>query len=501
MPPRPAEEPAAARRADLVAGVLVAASLAFHLAVVLAGRLDLAPDEALYWDWARHLAFGYTEKPPMVAWLIALTRGLLGDSEAGVRLAAPLLNVVLVASTWALARRLFGSVEALLSLALLLALPLVHAGGLIMTIDAPLTAAWAAFLLVLWHARERGGAAWWAAAGALLGAALLSKYTAGILVAGMAAEIALAPRERRPKASGPLLLLAVAAAMLVPTMLWNAHHGWISFAHVAEQGHIAERRTFSLMRLGQFLGGQLLVVSPLLLGLLVASLVAGWRAARRGDRRQAFLLCFSLPTLVLYLLVSLRVKALENWPGAGWIAACIGAGPFARELWRRRRGRAFVLATMLLGVGLVALGVGSSVLYRIVPEAERIDPAARLHGWRDLGGAVSQTVAEHPEACRLAGSSEQVTAELAFYVAGHPEVRCLDVGRRVNDYDLWHAGEDLASCPLLVVAESNKARSAQAQFAASTVLSTHEALREGRPLRENVLFVGEGFKGTPKALP
>src|SRR5437868_15290096 len=53
---------------------------------------DLFPDEAQYWVWSQQLALGYYSKPPLVAWLIASTTGLFGDSEFAVRLSAPLLH-------------------------------------------------------------------------------------------------------------------------------------------------------------------------------------------------------------------------------------------------------------------------------------------------------------------------------------------------------------------------------------------------------------------------
>ncbi|MBO0738304.1 MAG: glycosyltransferase family 39 protein, partial [Alphaproteobacteria bacterium] len=53
---------------------------------------DLFPDEAQYWFWSQQLALGYYSKPPLVAWLIALTTHLFGDGEFAVRFAAPLLH-------------------------------------------------------------------------------------------------------------------------------------------------------------------------------------------------------------------------------------------------------------------------------------------------------------------------------------------------------------------------------------------------------------------------
>src|SRR5690349_7924351 len=53
---------------------------------------QLTPDEALYWVWARHLSTGYLDHPPMVAWLIWLSRHVLGDNELGVRIIGVLMS-------------------------------------------------------------------------------------------------------------------------------------------------------------------------------------------------------------------------------------------------------------------------------------------------------------------------------------------------------------------------------------------------------------------------
>ena len=70
---------------------LVAVLTELRVALLVLTPLQLYPDEAQYWYWSLHPAFGYYAKPPVVAWLIALTTGLFGDSELAVRLAAPLV--------------------------------------------------------------------------------------------------------------------------------------------------------------------------------------------------------------------------------------------------------------------------------------------------------------------------------------------------------------------------------------------------------------------------
>ena len=39
-------------------------------------NLSLTADEAQYWYWGQELAWGYYSKPPMIAWLIAVTTSL-----------------------------------------------------------------------------------------------------------------------------------------------------------------------------------------------------------------------------------------------------------------------------------------------------------------------------------------------------------------------------------------------------------------------------------------
>ena len=68
---------------------------------------DLFPDEAQYWVWSQQLALGYYSKPPLVAWLIAGTTGLFGDSELAVRLSAPLLHAGAAFFVYGIGARLY----------------------------------------------------------------------------------------------------------------------------------------------------------------------------------------------------------------------------------------------------------------------------------------------------------------------------------------------------------------------------------------------------------
>ena len=58
--------------------LIVAAAVLRLLYLAFDCPLDLAPDEAHYWDWSRHLDWSYYSKGPLVAWLIRASCDLFG---------------------------------------------------------------------------------------------------------------------------------------------------------------------------------------------------------------------------------------------------------------------------------------------------------------------------------------------------------------------------------------------------------------------------------------
>src|SRR5436190_2998970 len=101
----------------VLAAALILTAASSHLAyLALDCPLDLAPDEAHYWDWSRHLDWSYYSKGPLVAWLIRLSCEVFGSwSEAhtgnlmfAVRLPAVVCGSLLLVSLYVLAMQVFG---------------------------------------------------------------------------------------------------------------------------------------------------------------------------------------------------------------------------------------------------------------------------------------------------------------------------------------------------------------------------------------------------------
>lgn len=306
----------------------LAVSLLVRLAFIVFSPLDLAPDEAYYWDWSRRLAWGYFSKPPLVAWLIALSTSLGGTTSFTVRLPAAVLMTLTTGTLFVWARRRYDARTAFWAAVILSLTPAGVALGALMTPDAPLLFFWTLALYLLGRALEsqdRPGA-WWLGVGLAVGLGLLSKQTmlafpvltGAVLLAGSSFRHHL----RRP---GPYLGLGLALLFLGPVLGWNQGHHWITFWHTTHhfqpsfQGLLSAPAGVAL-----FVGGQLLIFSPLVWLLMVA--VGGrmsWPRAEGRDGRVLMLVVFGFWPLLGVLGLSLWQPVNPNWPAVFYPAGMV----------------------------------------------------------------------------------------------------------------------------------------------------------------------------------
>jgi 4-amino-4-deoxy-L-arabinose transferase-like glycosyltransferase len=160
-----------------------------HWLYIATGPLDLTVDEAYYWEWAQRLDYCYFSKGPVVAWLIALSTGWVGDTELGVRLLAPVLFAGTALLVYAMTTRLSGDPRAGTWAGVALhAMPLLLPAGLLMTIDpAYLFLAtlftWAMTRTLALKVEFSAATGAWALAALVAGVGFLTKYTMALSVA------------------------------------------------------------------------------------------------------------------------------------------------------------------------------------------------------------------------------------------------------------------------------------------------------------------------------
>lgn len=353
--PPPPERPS-----DRLWGGFVALTLALtlvRLAVLFSTPLELYPDEAQYWLWSRDLAFGYYSKPPMLAWLIALTTGVGGDSEPWVRLSSPLLHAVTGLVLFRVASQLFDRRTAFWAGVLYLLMPGVQLSAGIASTDAPLLffASLALWAYVSLQTRRTAHLA--VLAGVALGGAFLSKYASLYLLIGVGLHLAWSSQARSAWSPARIgAAVAGFAAAAAPNLVWNALNDFATVAHTAANADWRLSDLFHPLEALEFLVSQTMVLGPVpLVALLIGAgrILMKRQPAPEPDR---LLLAFVAPPLVLVFVQALLSRANANWAAVAYApAVALTAAWLIR--WGARRwlaaGVAFqaVLALMVLTFG------------------------------------------------------------------------------------------------------------------------------------------------------
>jgi 4-amino-4-deoxy-L-arabinose transferase-like glycosyltransferase len=366
--------------------LLVGLLLGIRLVVLFIADYDLNPDEAQYWSWSQDLAFGYFSKPPMIAWIIALTTGVFGHGEAVVRLAAPLLHAGTALVVFALARSLYDERAGFWSALVYVTAPAVWFSSGLITTDVPLLLFWSLALLALHRTLETRSMAWAAVLGAAVGLGMLSKYAMiyFILCGGLYFGVSRGHSWFLWSRQGAVAVL-IAALLILPNIVWNLEHGMATLGHTASNANWGSER-FNFDELLEFTGAQFGVFGPILFGALIwGALTLRGRIQSRAD---VYLVCFVLPILAIAMLQAFISRANANWAAPAYVAASILV-----VAWLMRRVRmwwavpASVAIHTVLGLVLCALILSPGLLHAL----GRDNDFKQVRGWEAIGTAVAET--------------------------------------------------------------------------------------------------------------
>jgi hypothetical protein len=210
----------------LLIAVIALGKLALNVA--FAGRYGYFRDELYYLACTDHLAWGYVDHPPLSIALLAVTRGLLGDSLYAIRFPAALAGAATVVLTGLMARKLRGGRFAQLLAAGAAALSPVVLGnaGRYFSMNAFDLLFWAAAAYVLLAIVLDGDSRLWLPFGVVAGLGVMNKYSMLFFGAGTVAGLLLT-RQRRDLAR-PWIWAggAIAALIVLPHVLWEARLGF-----------------------------------------------------------------------------------------------------------------------------------------------------------------------------------------------------------------------------------------------------------------------------------
>lgn len=406
-------EPGATSRATGLppSGLVVLLLLLTALRLFVAGAAGLIDDEAYYRLWSEHLAAGYLDHAPMVAWVIAAGRAIAGDGSLGVRLFAPIGTLAGSLLLWRTVALFEGRATATRAVVWFNAMILIGAGSVLMTPDGPSVFFWGATVWALAELTASRDPRWWLMVGLTAGLGLFSKYSVLFLGLGIGLWLISTRESRRWFGAWQLWAGAVVAAgLFAPVIVWNAQHEWVSFAkqfgRTVPHGWRPEKTA------------ELIGVQMLLIGVPMVPFV--WlglrRALSRADAAALLPILTGVPFLAYLLFHSLHGGVEGNWPAPlypslAWLAA---SGAAALDAGVDRFGRAVRGLrgwVAPFGFALTAAIYLHALVPLIVLPADR-DPTAQMKGWPAFGRDL-ESLAAKVGATRFGGPNYTLSSQLA----------------------------------------------------------------------------------------
>lgn len=461
---------------------------------------DLSGDEAYYWDWGRHLDWGYYSKPPLIGWIMALLRFLHFDSGAGIRTASALIGTGTLSLIYLLSAKLFSPRTGFWAVCVTTATIGNVALNICMTTDAPLALCWCGALYSFWRFTEKAAFRWSILLMLFLGIGALAKQMMLVFFPVGVLFLLLSPGKRNLFRQ-PLLWMTWLGSLLflIPSLWWNSQHGWITFQHTSSHLH---GDLFSwlkaLLHLLEFAASQLALATPVTFVIMVFVFVLLFRDWKNLCDEERYLLLFSAPPLMIFLLFSFHRRINPNWPLVFYLPGLtLLAGVCCRS-----GGRLFHWFKRGIATGAVMVTV-FYVLLAVLPltglDTTRIVPLREISGWSLYGAAVGRIHHQmpDPEHTQLITVGHRYhTAALAFYHPDRPTVYHWNSNADVSSqYDLWPGPPHNGSDALIIVAGGGVAPPELAsRFALLTRLKDIEIPSGSRRPKQYSLYFGASEK-------
>jgi hypothetical protein len=469
------------------------------LRLAWAASLGPGTDEAYHYLFAVHRDWSYFDHPPMLALVESAGLALAGGSAStfGLRLG---FIALFAGSTWLMARltaRFFGPWAGVLA-AFGLNVTAYHsaAASTFALPDGPLLFFWLLTLDRLAEAFEEPDRAWpWLWVGLAWGGGLLSKYHAVFLPLGALLYMLAEPSARRAfRKPGPYLALAIGLLVFSPVIVWNASHGWASFAF--QGGRAVARVGFRLDTLASAIGGQAAYLFPwiwfALAALLVRSVREFYRGATVGER---FLVCQSIVPLAAFTAVACLRPVLPHWTLVGYLSLF----PLLGRSWEARyRANPARMGRRLAIVAVVPIAIVSSLLveYRtgVLQRAglpPKVDPTVDMYGWDQVSAELGRRGLLDDPRVFLFSRSWFTSGQLAFATreSGVP-VLCYN-HRDARSFAFWSRPEDWIGRDGILVSVTDidyEPACYERFFERIEPLGRFEVHRAGGPVRQVRLF-------------
>jgi len=312
-------------------------------------------DELYYAACGEHLAWGYVDHAPLVAFVSAFTRKLFGDSLFALRLLPALSAAPKVLLAGWMAREVGGGKFSQFFAALLVLLaPIYLTFDNFLSMNAFEPVFWMLCAAIVLRILNGGSPRLWLLFGAVAGLGLLNKHSMLFFGSGLAVGLLLTPARAQFARVEIWLGAAIALLIFVPNLLWEIRHGYPTIALL----HTVIGSKYTTVSPLSFIAEQFLLVNPLTAPVWLAGL---WffLADKRGRK-------YAVPGIA-YLVVLLEMLLLHGkiyyLAPAYIVLLAAGAVAWDEQIFSRAKSwlRPLVVAPLVVS-GMVAAPLAMPIL-------------------------------------------------------------------------------------------------------------------------------------------
>ena len=389
----------------------------------------LINDEAYYAIYARHLAWGYVDHGPIVAYLIKLFT-LIWENSFTVRLGATTLMSVLTIILYYFGKKYFNTETGIVLSLSLTANMLFHTNSIVITPDVPMTF-FTILAMMFYYLAYCVNKKYIYIGGGMLGLAVLSKISALFPAIGIALYPILIKEKRHwLKNIHYYGSFTLAFLIFLPFIIWNFQN---DFAFVRNQGsHIYRGGGF-----GHFINlwlGLAVISGPLFFYFSVIkpfSNLKRWKSS--SDSIQFFTIVTIVP-LSYFLGHSLFSKFELNWPAPVFLS-----GLFLLALQINNSQKRFYYAQIIYSLLLIFI-ITVQTFKPILPVKGDADITNRYYMYDGFLNGLEKFLNENPELSntRIATNNFQIPSMINFYLEPKLEATCLSIGYQQTLYSFLY---------------------------------------------------------------
>lgn len=272
---------------------IAVARFCFHL--YFNNRYGYFRDEFDYMSCGNHLAWGYVDQPPLIPFLIHVSRALLGDSLRAIRFIPAVATSLLVVQAAVMARELGGKTYAMLLTAVTVVIaPQYLSNGSLLTTNCLEPNLWMACAYFIILAIKRSQPRYWLWVGVFAGIGLEEKYSMAFFVSGIV--LGLLATEQRRVFLNQWIWIGSAAGLIIflPNLLWNVHYHW-PFLELMQ--NIRANGRDVVLPAGEYFFQQTILIHPLTAPIWITGLIAFLIHPRLKQYRVlgvSYLVCYAI---------------------------------------------------------------------------------------------------------------------------------------------------------------------------------------------------------------